>query len=90
MVLIMLVIIMKLIIKAVLVWGAIGLEFQVSDKLMKLHMSGGGKADVLGYNLAFADLAQKINWSNFIIMYRYLDGLHPIVRDGLGSYSMEE
>ena len=49
-----------MVVEATLVWGATGLESQVSDKLMKLHMSDGGKADMLGYNLAFVDLAQKI------------------------------
>jgi hypothetical protein len=57
---------------------------------MKLHMQNMGKVALTEYNVAFGSLVERINWSDEIIMQRYLHGLHLKIRNYLKDYCGEE
>ena len=72
--------------KATLAWGAIGLEARITRQLMELQMQSVEEKDVEDYNTAFSALVGKVNWSDVIIMRRYLNGLPVTVQDHLKGY----
>ena len=76
--------------RATLACGTTGLESHITQELMKLHMQSMGKVALTEYNVAFVSLAKRINWSDEIIMQRYLHGLHLKIRNHLKDYHGEE
>ena len=72
--------------KATLAWGVIGLEARTTRQLMELQMQSVEEKDVVGYNTVFGLLVGRVNWSDVIIMRRYLNGLPAAVQDHLKGY----
>jgi hypothetical protein len=72
--------------KATLGWGVIGLEYNITNKLMMLEMQGMGDKEMREYNTVFGDLAERINWSDVIILQKYLLGLPTTVQNRLKGY----
>jgi hypothetical protein len=75
-----------LVAKATLAWGTMGLESRITHRLMDLKMVGVGEADMVEYNTVFISLAEKINWSEALIVQKYMRGLHPGIQDHLKGY----
>jgi hypothetical protein len=76
--------------KATLAWGVVGLEYNITNKLMVLEMQGIEDKEVGEYNTVYGDLSGRINWSDVIILWKYLLGLPIIVQNQLKGYYGDE